>query len=131
MEKEMLAIVKFKETEGSFEKFMGFMQSEEGLNERKKFAHPEKTIASVTPDKSAVMFKVFVYDEAGMINFVSGKNEIVKPIYDECIEVSMLYDCTTVNMQQYAIQQRKQNTQKSGFQNEITIFVIRLIRKNL
>ncbi|NCF46810.1 MAG: hypothetical protein GWP24_04490 [Alphaproteobacteria bacterium] len=98
MEKEMLAIVKFKETEGSFEKFMGFMQSEEGLNERKKFAHPEKTIASVTPDKSAVMFKVFVYDEAGMINFVSGKNEIFKPIYDECIEVSMLYDCTTVNM---------------------------------
>ena len=95
--KEMLAIVKFKESEGSFEKFMGFMQSEEGLSE-KNFAHPEKTIASVTPDKSDVMFKVFVYDKAGMINFVSGKNEIIEPIYDECIEVSMLYDCTTVNM---------------------------------
>jgi len=33
--KEMLAIVKFKESEGSFEKFMGFMQSEEGLSEKK------------------------------------------------------------------------------------------------
>ena len=94
----MLAIVKFKESEGSFEKFMGFMQSEEGLSEKKKFAHPEKTIASVTPNKSDVMFKVFIYDGAGMINFVSGKNEIVKPIYDECIEVLMLYDCTTVNI---------------------------------
>ena len=49
--KEMLAIVKFKESEGSFEKFMGFMQSEEGLSEKKNFAHPEKTIDSVTPNK--------------------------------------------------------------------------------
>ena len=51
----MLAIVKFKESEGSFEKFMGFMQSEEGLSEKRNFAHPEKTIASVTPDKPDVM----------------------------------------------------------------------------
>ena len=98
MEKEMLAIVKFKETEGSFEKFMGFMQSEEGLNERKKFAYPEKTIGSVTPDKTAMMFKVFVFDEAGMRDFVSGKNEAIKPIYDECIELSMLYNCSAVDM---------------------------------
>ena len=35
MEKEMLAIVKFKESEDSFEKFMGFMKSEEGLSEKK------------------------------------------------------------------------------------------------
>jgi len=33
--KEMLAIVKFKESEDSFEKFMGFMKSEEGLSEKK------------------------------------------------------------------------------------------------
>ena len=31
MEKEMLAIAFFKEGEGIFEKFMGWMQSEEGL----------------------------------------------------------------------------------------------------
>ena len=31
MEKEMLAIAKLKSGEGKFEKFMGFMQSEEGM----------------------------------------------------------------------------------------------------
>ena len=31
MEKEMLIVAKFKEGEGKFEKFMGFMQSPEGL----------------------------------------------------------------------------------------------------
>ena len=93
MEKEMLAIVKFKETEGSFEKFMGFMQSEEGLNERKKFAYPEKTIASVTPDKSEVMFKVFVYDEAGMKNFVSGFNNFLLLV--------LLYEESQLKLLQY------------------------------
>ena len=39
MEKIMLAIGKFKEGEGHFEKFMGFMQSEEGMEERRKVAH--------------------------------------------------------------------------------------------
>jgi hypothetical protein len=36
MEKEMLVVAKFKEGEGKFEKFMGFMQSPEGLAEREK-----------------------------------------------------------------------------------------------
>ena len=35
MEKIMLAIGKFKEGEGHFEKFMSFMQSEEGMAERR------------------------------------------------------------------------------------------------
>ncbi len=34
MEKEMLVVAKLKE--GTFEKFMGFMQSPEGLTERTK-----------------------------------------------------------------------------------------------
>ena len=38
MEKEMLVVAKFKEGEGKFEKFMGFMQSPEGLAERAKVA---------------------------------------------------------------------------------------------
>ena len=38
MEKEMLVVAKFKEGEGKFEKFMGFMQSPEGLAERQKVA---------------------------------------------------------------------------------------------
>ena len=42
MEKEMLVVAKLKE--GMFEKFMGFMQSPEGLAEREKVAVVEKTI---------------------------------------------------------------------------------------
>ena len=59
MEKEMLALVKLKEGEENFLKFMAFMQSEEGMAERGKFAIPPKTIAAVTPDKGALMFMVF------------------------------------------------------------------------
>ena len=39
---------------------MAFMQSEEGMAERGKFAIPPKTIAAVTPDKGALMFKVLL-----------------------------------------------------------------------
>ena len=39
MEKEMLVVAKFKEGEGKFEKFMGFMQSPEGLTESQKVAY--------------------------------------------------------------------------------------------
>ena len=63
MEKEMLVLGKFKSSEGKFEKFMGWMQSDTGMAERKKIAHVEKTVASVTPDKSAVMFKISVHNE--------------------------------------------------------------------
>ena len=35
MEKEMLAIARIKSGEGKFEKFMGFMQSDEGMAVRK------------------------------------------------------------------------------------------------
>ena len=59
MEKEMLALVKLKEGDDKFTKFMGWMQSNEGMVERGKFAIPSKTIGTVTPDKSVVMFKVF------------------------------------------------------------------------
>ena len=45
------------------------MHSDEGLAERSKFAIPAKTLGAVTPDKSAVMFKVFVTDKDGMIDF--------------------------------------------------------------
>ena len=34
--KDILVVAKLKE--GKFEKFMGFMQSEEGMNERRKIA---------------------------------------------------------------------------------------------
>ena len=49
MEKMMLAIAKLKEGEGNFDKFMGFMQSDEGMAERRKVAHVEKTIPGILP----------------------------------------------------------------------------------
>ena len=54
MEKEMLAIARLKS--GKFEKFMGFMQSDEGMAVRKTIAHVEKTVPAIGPDKSYVMF---------------------------------------------------------------------------
>ena len=48
------------------------------MTERGKFAIPPKTIAAVTPDKGAIMFKVFVTNEDGMKSFVSGKNAELK-----------------------------------------------------
>ena len=98
MEKEMLALVKLKEGEESFSKFMAFMQSEEGIAERGRFAIPPKTIAAVTPDKGAVMFKVFVTDEDGMKSFVSGENALMKPIFEECIESTQLWDLSEVSL---------------------------------
>ena len=98
MEKQMLALVKLKDGEEKFSKFMAFMQSEEGMAEREKFAIPIKTIGAITPDKGALMFKVFVTDEDGMKSFVSGDNVLMKPIYDECIESTQLWDLTEVSL---------------------------------
>ena len=65
---------------------MEWMHSYDGLAESNKFVIPTKTIGTITPDKSAVLFKVFVTDKDGMIDFLSGRNLAIKPIYDECIE---------------------------------------------
>ena len=98
MEKEMLAIAFFKEGEGLFEKFMGFMQSEEGMGARSQIAYVEKTLPSVSPMKNYVMFKVHVHDEQAMKDFVSGKNPVMKPIYDECIQSIDLFELTPVSL---------------------------------
>ena len=98
MEKIMLAIGKSKEGEGHFEKFMGFMQSEEGMAERRKVAHVEKTVPGILPDKSGVMFKVHVHDEEAMKDFVTGRNPAMKPIYDECIDSMQLFELSEVDL---------------------------------
>ena len=59
--KDILVVGRLKE--GKFEKFMGFMQSEEGINERKRIADLTKTLGTVSPDKRAVMFKIAVHNE--------------------------------------------------------------------
>ena len=55
----------------------------------------EKTVASVTPDKSAVMFKIFCTDEAALHKFIEG-TEVSKPIMDEVLDSYSIYDLTKV-----------------------------------
>ena len=98
MGKEMLALVKFKDGDDRLSKFMRWMQLDEGLAERSKSAILARTIGTVTPDKSTVMFKVFITDKAGMMDFVSGKNSAIKPSYDECIESIQLWDLSEVEL---------------------------------
>ena len=68
--KDILVVARLNE--GKFEKFMGFMQSKEGINEKKKIADLTKTLGTVSADKSAVMFKIFCTDEAALHKFVEG-----------------------------------------------------------
>ena len=81
--KDILVVAKLKE--GKFEKFMGFMKSEQGMNERRKIADLTKTLGTVSPDKSAVMFKISVHDENALNSFLGGSNPVSKPIFDEVI----------------------------------------------
>ena len=81
--KDILVVAKLKE--GKFEKFMGFMQSEHGINERRKIADLTKTLGTVSPDKSAVMFKIAVHDEDALRSFLDGSNPVSKPVFDEVI----------------------------------------------
>ena len=97
MEKEMLAIAFFKEGEGLFEKFMGFMKSEEGMNERRKVADLTKTLGTVSPDKNAVMFKISVHDENALNSFLDGSNPISKPIWDEVLESYEIFEINKVS----------------------------------
>ncbi|MDA7854961.1 hypothetical protein N9922_05370 [Cyclobacteriaceae bacterium] len=90
--KDILVIGRIKE--GKFEKFMGFMQSEEGMAERRKIADLTKTLASVSPDKSAVMFKIVVHDEVALKSFMDGSNPVSKPVWDE---VMMSYEIFELN----------------------------------
>ena len=88
--KDMLVVGKLKE--GKFEKFMGFMQSEEGVNERKKIADLTKTLGTVSADRSAVMFKIAVHNEDALNSFLDGSNPISKPIFDEVMESYEIFE---------------------------------------
>ena len=98
MEKEMLALAKFKSGDGMFEKFMGWMQSDEGTDMRKSIANIEKSLPAVAPDKSYVLFKISVHNKEGMKEFLSGNNPIAKPIYDECIESVQVWELSPVDL---------------------------------
>ena len=92
--KDILVVGKLKE--GTFEKFMGFMQSDEGMTERKKIADVTKTIASVSPDKSTVMFKIVVHDMNARHSFMDGSNPVSKPIWDEVMESYEIFELSKI-----------------------------------
>ena len=92
--KDILVVGKLKQ--GSFEKFMSFMQSDEGMTERKKIADVTKTIASVSPDKSTIMFKIVVHDMAALHSFMDGSNPVSKPVWDETMESYEIYEIAKV-----------------------------------
>ena len=87
--KDMLVVGRLKE--GKFEKIMGFMQSDDGMAERKKVADVTKTLGAVSPDKKAVMFKIVVHNVDAMHAFVDGSNPVSKPVWDEVMESFELY----------------------------------------
>ncbi len=88
----MLVVAKLKDDK--FDKFMGFMQSEKGINERKKIADLTKTLGTMSKDKSAVMFKISVHDEDALNSFMDGSNPVSKPIWDE---VMLSYEIFELN----------------------------------
>ena len=92
--KDMLVVGRLKE--GKFEKFMGFMQSDAGMTERKKVADVTKTVGAVSPDKKAVMFKIVVHNIDAMHAFVDGSNPVSKPVWDEVMESFEIYELKKV-----------------------------------
>ena len=92
--KDILVVGRLKE--GKFEKFMGFMQSEEGINERKRIADLTKTLSTVSPDKRAVMFKIAVHNEDALNSFLDGTNPVSKPVFDEVMASYEIYELNQV-----------------------------------
>ena len=92
--KDILVVAKLREDK--FEKFMGFMKSEEGMNERRKIADLTKTIGTVSPDKSAVMFKIAVHNEDALKSFLDGSNPISKPIFDDVMAGYEIFELNKV-----------------------------------
>ena len=92
--KDILVVGRLKE--GKFEKFMGFMQSEEGINERKRIADLTKTLGTVSQDKRAVMFKIAVHNEDALNSFLDGTNPVSKPVFDEVMASYEIYELNQV-----------------------------------
>lgn len=88
--KDILVVAKLKE--GKFGKFMGFMQSKEGINERKKIADLTKTLGTVSTDKSAVIYKIAVHDKGALNSFLDGSNSVSKPIFDEVMSSYEIFE---------------------------------------
>lgn len=82
--KDILVVGTLKE--GQFPKFMSFMKSDEGIAERRKIADLSKTIGTVAPDQSKVMFKIAVHNMDALHAFLNGSNPVSKPVFDVVME---------------------------------------------
>ena len=92
--KDILVVGMLKE--GQFPRFMEFMQSEEGIAERKKIADLTQTIGTVAPDHSKVMFKIAVHDMDALHAFLNGSNPVSKPVFDEVMDSYEIYELNRV-----------------------------------
>ena len=92
--KNILVVAKLKE--GKFEKFMAFMQSEQWINERRNISYLTKTLGTVSPDKSAVMFKIAVHDEEALNSFLDGTSHVSRPIFDEVMTSYEIFELNKV-----------------------------------
>ena len=92
--KDMLVVFKLKE--GKLEKYLGFMQSDAGLVERKKFADVTKTVVAVAPDKRIFMAKIVVHNIDALHTFLDGSNPVSKPIWDEVRDGYEIYELNKV-----------------------------------
>ena len=95
--KDMLVVVKLKEKEGTFEKFMGFMQSDAGTAERKKFVDVTKSVPAVAPDKRTFVAKIVVHNIDALHTFLDGSNPVSKPIWDEVRDSYEIYELNKVS----------------------------------
>ena len=82
--KDILVVGTLKE--GQFLKFMNFMKSDEGIAERGKIADLSKTIGTVAPDQSKVMFKIAVHNMDALHAFLDGSNPVSKPVFEVVME---------------------------------------------
>ena len=92
--KDMLVLFKLKE--GKFEKYLGFMGSDAGLAERKKFADVTKTVTGVAPDKRTFMVKIVVHNIDALHIFLDDSNPVSKPIWDEVRDGYEVYELNKV-----------------------------------
>ena len=92
--KDMLVVGMLKQDK--FGKFMSFMQSDAGIAERKKIADLSKTIGTVSPDQSKVMFKISVHDIEALRAFLNGSNPVSKPVFDEVMDGFEIYEINRV-----------------------------------
>ena len=50
----------------------------------------------MSPDKSAVMFKISVHDEVALKSFMDGSNPVSKPVWDEVMISYEIFELSKV-----------------------------------